>query len=173
MHHRTTTVHIRCSISFYTENSRPLVLGIGWRTGHCPVHTGQSGVPNRPLAWPRVARRLCDRRCAGDRWHTEQSSAPPDSPMNYSHVALVLFPRATSSPRMTHRTVRCTTGSPVIFSRTPSSILESSTFTGDQPGAPNTVRCTIGQSGVPVRAEVWLPRAKSFRFLSFFFSHCF
>jgi hypothetical protein len=26
-----------------------LVLGVGWRTGHCPVHTGQSGVPNRPL----------------------------------------------------------------------------------------------------------------------------
>jgi hypothetical protein len=30
----------------------------------------------------------------------------PDSPVNYSHVALLLFPRATSLPRMTHRTVR-------------------------------------------------------------------
>jgi hypothetical protein len=47
---------------------------------------------------------------AGDLWLTGQSGAPPDSPMNYNHVALILFPRATSSPWMTHRTVRCTTG---------------------------------------------------------------
>jgi hypothetical protein len=32
------------------RRSRSLVPGIGWRTGHCPVHTGQSSVPNRPLA---------------------------------------------------------------------------------------------------------------------------
>jgi hypothetical protein len=43
---------------------------------------------------------------AGDRWLTGQSCAPPDSPVNYSHVALMLFPRATSSSRTTHRTVR-------------------------------------------------------------------
>jgi hypothetical protein len=38
-------------------------------------------------------------RCAGDRWLTGQFGAPPDSPVNYSHVAPLLFPRATSSPR--------------------------------------------------------------------------
>jgi hypothetical protein len=32
---------------------------------------------------------------AADRWLTGQSGAPPDSPMNYSHVAS-LFPRAAS-----------------------------------------------------------------------------
>jgi hypothetical protein len=59
---------------------------------------------------------------AADRWRwrplahrtvrctTGQSGAPPDNPVNYSHVALMLFPRAMSSPRMTHRTIRCTTG---------------------------------------------------------------
>jgi hypothetical protein len=36
---------------------------------------------------------------AGDHWLTGQSGAPPDSPMNYSHVALMLFPRAMSSSR--------------------------------------------------------------------------
>jgi hypothetical protein len=46
---------------------------------------------------------------AGDRWLTGQSGEPPGSPVNYSHVAPLLFPRATSSPRMTHRTVQCTT----------------------------------------------------------------
>jgi hypothetical protein len=42
---------------------------------------------------------------AGNRWLTGQTGAPPDSLVNYSHVAPLLFPRATSSPRMTHRTV--------------------------------------------------------------------
>jgi hypothetical protein len=98
---------------------------------------------------------------------------------------------------LAHRTVRCTTGqsgvatspfpfpesdkiaaddspdSPVNYSRTPSSIPESGLFTRDQPGAPDTVWCTTGQSGVPVRAAIWLLTAKSFaiRFLSF--RHCF
>jgi hypothetical protein len=110
-----------------------------------------------------------------DRWLIGQSGAPPDSPVNFSRTPLILFPRATSSPRMTHRTVRCTTGqsdappdSPVNYSRTPSSIPESSTFTGDQPGAPDTVRC-----GVLDRAEVWLHGAKFFPFLFSFFCHCF
>jgi hypothetical protein len=43
---------------------------------------------------------------AGDRWLTGQSGAPSVSSVNYSHVAPLQFPRATSSPRMTHRTVR-------------------------------------------------------------------
>jgi hypothetical protein len=43
VHHRTATVHVRCVISFYIGRSRPLLLGASWRTGHCPVHTGQSG----------------------------------------------------------------------------------------------------------------------------------
>jgi hypothetical protein len=56
-------------------------------------------------------------RCAGDRWLTGQSGAPPDSLVNYS--------------------------------RTPPIFPESGLFTGSQPGAPDTVRCTTGQSGVP------------------------
>jgi hypothetical protein len=74
-------------------------------------------------------------RCAGNRWLTGQSGAPPDSPMNYS--------------------------------RTPPNFPESGLFTEFQPGAPETVRCTTGQSGVPVRAELWLYSANSFAFLFF------
>jgi hypothetical protein len=55
--------------------------------------------------------------CAGGRWLTGQSGAPPDSPVNYSH--------------------------------TPPNSPESGLFTGGQPSAPDTVRCTTGQSGVP------------------------
>jgi hypothetical protein len=67
---------------------------VSWRTRHCPVHTRQSGVPNRPLlratrrpriAWPTVG--------AGDHWLTGQSGAPPDSPVNYSRTPL-LFPES-------------------------------------------------------------------------------
>jgi hypothetical protein len=39
--------------------------------------------------------------------------------------------------------------SPVNYSRTPPNSPESGLFTGVQPGAPDTVRCTTGQSGVP------------------------
>ena len=73
-------------------------------------------------------------RCAGGRWLTGQSGAPPDSPVNYR--------------------------------RTPPSNPESGEFTADQPGAPDTVRCTTGQSSVPDRAELWLYSANSFAFLS-------
>jgi hypothetical protein len=119
MHHWTVTVAVRCAISFQIRCIRPLVLGVGWRTGHCPVvHTGQSGVPNRPLLRatrrPRIAQPTV---CAGDHWLTGQSGAPPNSPMNYS--------------------------------RTPLCFPESSRFTASQPGALDTVRCTTGQSGVP------------------------
>jgi hypothetical protein len=74
-------------------------------------------------------------RCAGDRWLTGQSGAPPDSPVNYSRT-------------------------PLIF---PESVL----FTEVHPGAPDTVQCATGQSGVPDRARLWLHTAKSFTILSF------
>jgi hypothetical protein len=87
-------------------------------------------VPNRPLARPRVTRRLCGRPLA------QATVSSPDSSMNYSRTSLILFSRATSSPWTTHRTVRCTTGqsgappdSPVNYSRTPLSSPESGLFT--------------------------------------------
>jgi hypothetical protein len=87
------------------------------------VHTGQSGVPNRPLLRatrrPRIARPTVG---VDDRWLTGQSGAPPDSSVNYSRTPL-LFP-------------------------------ESGQFTVGQPGAPDTVWCTTGQSSVPDRAGV-------------------
>jgi hypothetical protein len=72
-------------------------------------------------------------RCAGGRWLTGQSGAPPDSLVNYS--------------------------------RTPSKTLESGQFTESQPGAPDTVRCPTGQSGVPDRAESWLLQPSPFLLL--------
>jgi hypothetical protein len=47
---RTATVACPVWISFHSWRSQPLDLRAGWRTEHCPVHTGQSGAPTRPLA---------------------------------------------------------------------------------------------------------------------------
>jgi hypothetical protein len=55
-----------------------------WRTGHCPVHTGQSGAPSRPLARPRVSRRSRSRPLAH-----RTVRCTPDSPVNYSRTPLI------------------------------------------------------------------------------------
>jgi hypothetical protein len=129
VHHRTATVHVWCAICFLFWRRRPLQIRGSWCTGHCPVHTRQSGAPYRPLAratrCPRIAR---------------------------SSVALA----AVGSPN-----------SPVNYSRTPPNSPDSGLFTEGWPGAPDTVRCTTGQSGVPRRAGLWLYQAKSFAFISF------
>src|SRR5688572_3683646 len=62
-------------------------------------------------------------------------------------------PRPTVGPSrpLAHRTVRCTPDSPVNFSRTPSANSRERPVRPRQPGAPDTVRCTTGQSGAPDR----------------------
>jgi hypothetical protein len=109
--HRTSTVHCPVRISFHSWRSRPLDLRAGWRTGHCPVHTGQSGAPSRPLAWAtrraRIVRPTVALAVVGS----------PDSPVNYSRTPLTNsqeWPVRQSPAWRTghcpvhHRTVRCT-----------------------------------------------------------------
>jgi hypothetical protein len=55
----------------------------------------------------------------------------------------------------------------VIYSRTPPSRPESRQITRRQPGTPDTVWCTTGQSGAPRLSRVLAARAKSFPFVSF------
>jgi hypothetical protein len=103
------------------------------RTVRCPLPTvGAGHAPPADCA---------SDRCAGDRWLTGQSGAPPDSPVNYS--------------------------------RTPPNFSESGLFTGGHPGAPDTVWCTTGQSGVPDFAGLRLHTAKSLAILFFSSFLCF
>jgi hypothetical protein len=81
---RCTTRHYPVRISFLIWRSRPLALGSCWRTGHCPVHTGQSGAPSRPLARPRVSRGSRGRLLAH-----QTVRCTPDSPVNYSRTPLI------------------------------------------------------------------------------------
>jgi hypothetical protein len=79
--------------------------------------------------------------------------------------------RATRRPRIARPIVALAAvgspDSPVNYSRTSPNSPESGLFTGAQPGAPDTVRCTTGQSGVRDQAVLWLYSAKSFAILSF------
>jgi hypothetical protein len=85
--------------------------------------------------------------------------------------------RAMCHPRIARPTVALAAvgspDSPVNYSRTPPIFPESGLFTGGWPSAPDTVRCTTGQSGVPSRAGLWLYQAKSFAFLFFSSFLCF
>jgi hypothetical protein len=71
------------------------------RTVRCPHPTVGSATRHARIARSTVG--------APDRWLTGQSGASPDSPVNYSRTLLTWFPRAATSPQMTHRTVWCTT----------------------------------------------------------------
>ena len=80
-------------------------------------------------------------------------------------------PRPTVGPSrpLAHRTVRCTPDSPVNFSRTPSANSRERPLRSSQPGAPDTVRCTTGQSGDPRLSRVLAARAKTFSIGFFLF----
>jgi hypothetical protein len=108
--HQTITVDGPVQISFLFWRRRPLHLGVGWRTGHCPVHTGQSGAPIRPLV-----RATC-RPPISLPTVAQSTVGSLDSPVNYSRMP----PSSPESGRFTldssgapdspvhHRTVRCT-----------------------------------------------------------------
>jgi hypothetical protein len=103
--HQTVTVDGLVLVSLLFWRRRPLQIRGSWRSGHCPVHTEQSGVPYRPLAWatrrPRIARSTVALATVGS----------PDSPVNYSRTPPI-FPESglfTGSCPGAPDTVRCTT----------------------------------------------------------------
>jgi hypothetical protein len=60
---------------------------------------------------------------------------------------------------LAHRKVRCTPDSPMNYSRTPLITSREQQVRLSQPGAPDTVRCTTGQSGAPPDSPVHPDRA--------------
>jgi hypothetical protein len=124
------------------------------RTVRCPLPT-----VGAPTCRARIARLTVG---AVDHWLTGQSGAPPDSPVNYSRTLLnASRERRLRRGRLTRQS-DASPDSPVIYSRTPSSSPESGLFTETGPGAPDTVRCTTGQSGAPRPSSSWLYTANSF-----------
>jgi hypothetical protein len=96
-----------------------------------------------------------------DRWRLGAVGTPdtvrctPDSPVPPSSRWLGHVFRADRAADrwpgrpLAHRTVRCTPDSPVNYSRTPLILSREQQVCLSQPGAPDTVRCTTGQSGAP------------------------
>jgi hypothetical protein len=105
-------------------------------TGHCPVRISFLLWRSRPLAlWSR--------------WRTGHCLVPLPT-VGTCHAS-----RADSAADrwpgrlLAHRTVRCTSDSPVNYRCTPLITSREQQVRLSQPGAPDTIRCTTGQSGAP------------------------
>jgi hypothetical protein len=139
------------------EHSRKAILAfcrlahrtVRCTTRHFPVQISFLFWRSRPLAiWSR--------------WRTGHYPVPPlDCWLGHASRAGCAADRWLGRP-LAHRTVRCTPDSPVNFSRTPPTNSREWPFHQSQPGAPDTVRCTTGQSGAPRLSRVLAAQAKSF-----------
>jgi hypothetical protein len=137
------------------------------------------GAPDSPMHHRTLSgARFPSRNGAVDRCSPGAVGAPdtirctPDSPVPPSdrwlgHVSRIARPTVGLADRWLTGQSGEPPDSPVNYSRTPPASPESGLFTRVQPGAPDTVRCTTGQSGVPSRAESWLNTSKPFALLSF------
>jgi hypothetical protein len=130
--------------------AQPTVATPGsWRTGHCPVHTGQSGAPSRPLEratrLPRIARPTVALTAVGSQ----------DSPVNFSRTPL----NFSRERRLRRGRLIGQSGappdSPVNYSRTPPSSPKSGRFTLDSSGAPDNVRCTQTEQQLAVHSQLF------------------
>jgi hypothetical protein len=98
----------------------------------------------------------------GSRWRTGHCPVPPpDRWLGHVSRADRAADRWPGRP-LAHRIVRCTSDSPVNYSRTSPTSSRERPVRPSQPGAPDTVRCTTGQSGAPRLSRVLAARAKTF-----------
>jgi hypothetical protein len=116
----------------------------------------------RPTVGPRD--RLTHRTLSGA--HRTVRCAQPTVVVGHASPADCAADRWPRAP-LAHRTVRW------IRATSPLSFLESSQLTFDQPRAPDTIRCTTRQSGVPGLSWCWLNFAIFSPIQIFFSRHCF
>jgi hypothetical protein len=141
---------------------RLILPSVDWRTG-------QSGA-----RFPSINGAV-DRWQPESRWRTGHVRCTPDRPVPPSSRWLGHVSRADRAADrwpcrpLAHRTVRCTPDSPVNYSRTSPVNSRERPLRSSQPGAPDTVRCTTGQSGAPRLSRVLAARAKTFTIGFFLF----
>ena len=145
-----------------SKSGRPFLPSVIGRTGQSGAHRTVSGA--RFLSFYGEA----DRWQPESRWRTRHVRCTPDSPVPPSSRCLGHVSRADRAADrwpgrpLAHRTVRCTPDRPVNFSRTPSANSRERLLRPRQPGAPDTVWCTTGQSGAPRLSRFLAARAKTF-----------
>jgi hypothetical protein len=142
---------------------------VAWRTGQSGAHWTVFGA--RFISFYGEA----DRWQPESRWRTGHVRCTPDSPVPPSSRWLGHVSRADRAADrwpdrpLAHRTVRCTPDSPVNYSRTSPVNSRERPVRSSQPGAPDTVRCTTGQSGAPRLSRLCLNKAISFPIRFFLF----
>jgi hypothetical protein len=148
---------------------RQFLPSVVWRTRQSGAHRTLSGA-----RFPSFCGEA-DHWQPESRWRTGHVRCTPDSlvpPSSrwLSHVSCAdrAADRWPGRP-LAHRTVRCTPDSPVNYSRTSPVNSRERPVRSSQPGAPDTVRCTIGQSGAPRLSRLWLNKAISFPIRFFLF----
>jgi hypothetical protein len=130
---------------------RQFLPSVAWRTGQsgAPPDTVRCGSPSlfsEADRWRFGAIGAPDTvRCTPD------SSVPPFRPLARPRVS-----RGSRGRPLAHRTVWCTPDSLVNYSCTSLITSREQQVRLSQPGAPDTVRCTIGQSGAPRQGRLWL-----------------
>jgi hypothetical protein len=148
---------------------RQFLPSVVWRTGQSGAHRTVSGA--RFLSFYGEA----DRWQSESRWRTGHVRCTPDSPVPPSSCWLGHVSRADRAADrwpgrpLAHRTVRCTPDSPVNYSRMPPVNSRERPVRSSQPGAPDTVRRTTGQSGAPRLSRLWLNKTISFPIRFFLF----
>jgi hypothetical protein len=138
-----------------SKSGRPFLPSDIWRTGQSGAHRTLSGArfPSKNGA--------VDRCQSESRWRTGHVRCTLDSPVPPSSRWLGHVSRADRAADrwpgrpLAHWTVRCTPDSPVNYSRMSPNSRERP-VRPSQSGAPDTVRCTTGQSGAPDRTAFWL-----------------
>ena len=134
--HRTLSGARFLSLTVAADRCQPLQI---WRTGQSGAHRTVRCTPDSPVL-------------PSDRWlgHVSRADRAAD--------------RWPGRP-LAHRTVRCTPDSPVNFSRSRRRKTRELPLRPRQPGAPDTVRCTTGQSGAPDRSSLLAVHSQFFSFL--------
>jgi hypothetical protein len=128
---------VRCPIPFLKWRSRPLQIWEPLAHPPCPVHTGQSGAPFRPLAWPRVARRIRGGPLA------RPTVGSPDSPVHTGQSGEFLAVRRQQIPESG------------LFGRVS---LAHRTLSGAPPDSPvhhRTVRCSRPNNPLAVHSQLF------------------
>ncbi len=142
-----------------TKSGRPFLPSVVWRTGQSGAHRTLSGARFLSLNG------AVDRCRSGSRWRTGHVRCTPDSPVPPSDRWLGHVSRADRAADrwpgrpLAHRTVRCTPDSPVNYSRTSPVNSRERPVRQSQPGTPDTVWCTTGQSGAPRQRWLWLKQS--------------
>jgi hypothetical protein len=121
---------------------RQILPSVVSRTGQSGAHRTMSGAQFLSLNGE------ADRCRFGSRWRTGHVRCTPDSPVPPSSRWLGHVSRADRAVDrwpgrpLAHRTVRCTPDSPVNYSRTSPVNSRERPLCSNQPGAPDTVRCS-------------------------------